>query len=603
MAEAYQSLYRRFRPQRFEELKGQDHIAKALRGAVRAGRVAHAYLFSGPRGTGKTSTARILAKALNCSSPGDGEPCGRCQSCLDVAAGRSLDVYELDAASHSGVDAIRDLIAGAPLGSPGEWKVYIIDEVHMLSTAASNALLKTLEEPPDHVVFVLATTDPHKVLPTIRSRTQHFEFHLLALETLESLLQEVSSQAGLEVSEDVIRAAARRGQGSARDALSALDQMLAAGSAETRFGLDVRPVLEALFGGNVGNMIAALGEMISAGHDPQRVAVELTETLRQAFLKSMGVAVHSAAPGFEATPAQIVRAFEALGEAQVKMRDALDARVVLEMTLIRLARPGLDASAEALLERLERLERRLDALTSQSSSHSDLQTPLGHARRLERENQRQGAGIPGSQGIGRRPALGGFLGKRGLEESAERKSNCPDQSPPPPEAPPAIGPSCRNDSDTDSDLSRDDLVAAWGDVILHKLSPRAKASLGQGRFLDVRGTTAIFAVPAPEQARAASIAEEAERELSAHFGVPISFEVVADRRPGTPPARIGRPLPLRVSDPPSSKQDGIHDQIPGNEAPSTEDDTAELLSEVAEPMETVLQRLFEAFPGAEEIKD
>ncbi|MBV8980017.1 MAG: DNA polymerase III subunit gamma/tau, partial [Acidimicrobiia bacterium] len=157
---AYQSLYRRYRPQRFSELRGQDHVSRTLRNAVRENRVAHAYLFSGPRGTGKTSSARILAKALNCAQPNDGEPCGECASCVEVTNGTSLDVHELDAASNNGVEAMRDLVARAALGTPGRWKVYIVDEVHMLSAAASNALLKTLEEPPGHVVFVLATTDP-----------------------------------------------------------------------------------------------------------------------------------------------------------------------------------------------------------------------------------------------------------------------------------------------------------------------------------------------------------------------------------------------------------------------------------------------------------
>src|SRR6056297_1669215 len=185
---AYQSLYRRYRPQRFGEIRGQAHVVRALRSAVRDDRVGHAYLFSGPRGTGKTSTARILAKALNCERLDGGEPCGECDSCRSIEAGSSYDLHELDAASNNGVEAVRDLISKASLGSPGRTKVYILDEVHMLSTAASNALLKTLEEPPEHVVFVLATTDPQKVLPTIRSRTQHFEVHLLPAADLESLV-------------------------------------------------------------------------------------------------------------------------------------------------------------------------------------------------------------------------------------------------------------------------------------------------------------------------------------------------------------------------------------------------------------------------------
>ena len=176
---ATQSLYRRYRPRRFSEVKGQDHVVKALRTAVAEGREGQAYLFSGPRGTGKTTSARILAKVLNCENPVDGEPCCECESCLAVERGTSYDVHELDAASNNGVDAMRDLIEKASLGTPGRHKVYILDEVHMLSKAAEAALLKTLEEPPPHVVFVLATTDPQKMSDTIRSRTQHLQFHLL----------------------------------------------------------------------------------------------------------------------------------------------------------------------------------------------------------------------------------------------------------------------------------------------------------------------------------------------------------------------------------------------------------------------------------------
>src|SRR6266508_2368940 len=219
---AHQSLYRRYRPRRFGELRGQDHVVRVLRNAVRDDRVGHAYLFSGPRGTGKTSAARILAKVLNCERPVDGEPCCECPSCLAVEAGTSYDVHELDAASNNGVDAMRDLIDKASLGTPGRSKVYILDEVHMLSKAAEAALLKTLEEPPPHVVFVLATTDPQKISPTIKSRTQHLDFRLLPAEVLAEHVRYVIADAGLDVPDAVVDAVVRQGAGSARDTLSAL---------------------------------------------------------------------------------------------------------------------------------------------------------------------------------------------------------------------------------------------------------------------------------------------------------------------------------------------------------------------------------------------
>src|ERR1039458_8907175 len=265
VAEQFQSLYRRYRPQRFSEIRGQGHVVLGLRNAVRDERVAHAYLFSGPRGTGKTSTARILAKALNCASPADGEPCGVCDSCVDIVRGASLDVHELDAASNNGVEAMRDLVARASLATPGKWKVYIVDEVHMLSTAASNALLRTLEEPPDHVVFVLATTDPQKVLPTIRSRTQHFEFHLLSDEVLAGLVGDVATSAALDLPDGALVQAVRRGRGSARDALSILDQVAASGIADVDADDWLTAVIAALDSYDQSGVLLAVESAVRGG--------------------------------------------------------------------------------------------------------------------------------------------------------------------------------------------------------------------------------------------------------------------------------------------------------------------------------------------------
>jgi DNA polymerase-3 subunit gamma/tau len=364
----YQALYRRYRPQRFADVRGQEHVTRALRNAVREERVAHAYLFSGPRGTGKTSTARILAMALNCESPDDGEPDGTCTSCTSVRSGASMDVFELDAASNRKLDEMRDLLSRVALGTPGRWKVYIIDEVHQLTPDAASALLKTLEEPPSHVVFVLATTDPQKVLPTILSRTQHFEFHLLDGDLLTGLLDDINADAGLGLTAHAVRLAVERGRGSARDAESALEQLAAAGEGEE----DTAPVTElaeALAQRDVSLTLQAVARAVSAGKEPRRLGNELVEHLRNAFLAQQ-------APSLVLLPAAgtaalselgrtmglpfLVRSMETVGQALVEMRDSVDPRVTLEVALIRLSSPAMDATPASILERMDRLEHRLE---------------------------------------------------------------------------------------------------------------------------------------------------------------------------------------------------------------------------------------------------
>ncbi|MEY2568808.1 MAG: polymerase subunit gamma/tau [Actinomycetota bacterium] len=556
----YQALYRRFRPQRFGELRGQEHVTRALTNAVREAHVAHAYLFSGPRGTGKTSTARILAKALNCTDLQDGEPCGVCDSCIQVQQGTSLDVHELDAASNNGVDAMRDLVSRAALGTPGRWKVYIVDEVHMLSTPASNALLKTLEEPPAHVVFVLATTDPQKVLPTIRSRTQHFEFRLIGPDVLVDLLKDVNESAGLGVPVEAIDLAVRRGRGSARDALSVLDQVAAAGMDEDEpsFGDDL---VEALADQDVGRALAAVAEGIGLGRDPRRLSEELLAHLRNAFLAVMArslvdlpddMAVRVEEQGRRMGPAGLTRAMDIIGDALTDMREAVDPRVSLEVAIVRIARPDTDPSPAALLERIERLERGAPRTTPAEASPGPTDPEPVPASAVVQDEGVQTA----------RKALGGVKKARPA---------------PAPSAPPAPRRQAESAPAVVGRIpSRDELTAAWADAVMPKLQAKTRAIFAAGRWVDGGADTAAFALPNDvHRGRAEKHRADVEAQLAAHFGGRVPLSLVVDE--GQVAATPTEPSHDEESVDPNE----LADAPPGLTSPE--------------------DRLKQAFPGAEEV--
>ncbi len=622
-------LYLRFRPGRFGELRGQPHVVRALQSAVRSGHVAHAYLFSGERGTGKTSTARILARALNCAEPVDGEPCGSCPSCVEIASGKSVNVLELDAASNNGVDAMRDLIAHAALASPGRWKVYIIDEVHMLSNAAASALLKTLEEPPSHVIFVLATTEPHKVLPTIRSRTQHLEFRLLSADTLSSLLNDVNAAAGLSLDDRTLARAVHDGRGSARDALSALERVAASGPAEDE-GPELAEVVEALTDEDAGRALVAIGALHEKGIGPQQLAAGLVDELRQAFLVALAPELADAGDADRSRLsdqadrlglARLVRAMEVLGRAMVDMRDAPDARVVLEVALVRLARSELDDSTAAILDRLSRVERASAARAGAVQG--------GGAAPTRAQGAESGPPSGATLDPRTRPSVGALLRQRAASGS-DSGSDSVLASAPAASAPAASAPAASDLVPASPDglpeetpvgaPDRDQLVQAWGDHILRALPARPKALYMGGRFVSTDHGSVVFSLPnEPHRVRCEEVRHVVEQALEAHFGVPIHLELEVDgpapgqssgqipgqatgsaRRTGTASARgrgAGGALGERDV---RARRAGSTDV---SEDPETEDlDEVAVGTEGVEDIASVAEaRVLDAFPGAEEV--
>ncbi|CAJ1510341.1 DNA polymerase III subunits gamma/tau [[Mycobacterium] holstebronense] len=388
------ALYRKYRPASFAEVVGQEHVTEPLCTALSAGRINHAYLFSGPRGCGKTSSARILARSLNCAQGPTPTPCGTCDSCVALAPNGpgSIDVVELDAASHGGVDDTRDLRDRAFYApAQSRYRIFIIDEAHMVTTAGFNALLKIVEEPPDHLIFVFATTEPEKVLPTIRSRTHHYPFRLLAPRTMRELIGRICAQENVAVDDAVFPLVIRAGGGSPRDTLSVLDQLLA-GSEKDETGTDhvhyqralgllgatdvalIDEAVDALAAGDAASLFGAVEAVVDAGHDPRRFAIDLLERFRdlivlQAVPDAVAKGVVDAPEDMlermyeqaaRLGPATLARYAEVVHAGLGEMRGATAPRLLLEVVCARLLLPSAADTEAALLQRVERIEGRLD---------------------------------------------------------------------------------------------------------------------------------------------------------------------------------------------------------------------------------------------------
>lgn len=382
---SYMALYRKFRPGGFDEVKGQDHISKTLQNQIKANRIGHAYLFCGTRGTGKTSVAKIFAKAVNCQNPVDGSPCGECEMCRAISEGRSMNVIEIDAASNNGVDNIREIreeVAYRP--TEGKYKVYIIDEVHMLSIGAFNALLKTLEEPPEYVIFILATTESHKIPITILSRCQRYDFKRISIDTISDRLMDLMVREQVEVEEKAIRYIAKAADGSMRDALSLLDQCIAfylgqkltydhvlevLGAVDTEV---FSRLLREIISRDVVKVLKSVEELVMQGRELGQLTTDFTWYLRNLLLVKSSDNMEDVLDVSSENLAQLkeeaqmiendtlIRYIRIFSELSNQLKYATQKRVLLEVAMIKLCKPAMEVNQDSLLERIRAIEQQLE---------------------------------------------------------------------------------------------------------------------------------------------------------------------------------------------------------------------------------------------------
>jgi DNA polymerase-3 subunit gamma/tau len=579
LAQSGLALYRKYRPATFAEVKGQEHVTGPLTQALRTGRINHAYLFSGPRGCGKTSSARILARSLNCVKGPTPEPCGVCDSCVALAPSGpgSIDVIEIDAASHGGVDDARELRERAfytPVS--GRFKIYIIDEAHMVTQQGFNALLKLVEEPPPHLKFIFATTEPEKVLPTIRSRTHHYPFRLVPPSVLRELMQDILRQEGVAVEESVLPLVARAGAGSARDSLSILDQLLA-GSDESGLSREravallgftdaslLDEIADAFAAADGAAVFRVVNRVIEGGHEPRRFAADLLDRLRDLIV--LAAVPDAAASGLLDLPpdraelmarqadrfgqAGLARAAEIVSTGLDQMRGATSPRLLLELTCAQVLLPTAATDEKALLARLERLEKGTSAAPRQVPQSPQRPPHSAPDDDAERARVPSPAARPAPESPERPQAASPPV------RSAPEPPEPARPAPPPARAAPA--PPAAGSSPTDS------LRANWDAIVetVRQESRVAWALLRNANVLSLNDGVLTLRFPREGEMRAFSVSGHdgvLKRVLSNDFGLNATIKGVAGGD-----AQTGRPAPAAAR-PPAVRRDPA--PVPSESAP------------------------------------
>ena len=574
---AYVSLYRKYRPQTFHDIVGQDHVTGTLVNAIQTGQVHHAMLFCGTRGTGKTSTARVLAKALNCVRGPTPEPCNVCDACVSITDGTNLDVTEIDAASHGSVDDARDLREKASYApAAARFKVYIIDEAHMVTTQGFNAMLKVLEEPPEHVRFIFCTTEPHKVIEAIRSRCQRHDFRRIRTAALVQDFARICEAEGVDIEPAALELVARAADGSHRDGLSRLDQVLTFAGPKVTLA-DVAQVLgalpvelrfdlaEALAAHRVADVLACVERVVDAGHDLHQFTREALEHLRDLYVLRVAPSSTTlvdvtaetrerlAAQAERFGPGELGRMVTIVGDLYLDLRTATDQRLVVEVGLARAAMPEASLDAEALLARIERLERRLSIAGAEgpappAAPRRPPSPPPGRPRPRPRARPRR-APAPSRP---RDPGQGG-PGGAGQARSRAKAADRADEAPAeeagwgPAEAPARVP--------VDLDLVR----RSWP-LVLERVQAASRVTasfLGHGRPVALEGRQLVVELPKDRRFEAEALAKDGRNRqvdgvLEAMLGGGLEIRVVVGDHtgpadPDPPPRRPRRPRPTRWS--------------------------------------------------------